>query len=113
MRANSATVLVPAVLINNASMRVAGCVANLIFTYMGAIIRDATTAMLMCFAVDRDNGTSSHEDESVKEALSGLPCVYAQEQNIQLVVQQQPVVQAVPVTEGVPVATPINPVNAK
>ena len=81
-----------------------GCVANLIFTYMGAIIRDATTAMLMCFAVDRDNGTSSHEDESVKDTLSGLPCVYAQEQNIQLVVEP-PVVQAVPVAQGVPVAT--------
>jgi hypothetical protein len=79
-----------------------GCVACLIFRYIGAIIRDATTAMLMSYAVDRDNGTSSHADASVKEVLDGLPCVYSQ---VALVPAMA--VGGVPVVTGVPVAQPV------
>eukprot|EP00937_MAST-01D_sp_MAST-1D-sp2_P003608 g3608.t1 len=81
-----------------------GCVACLIFRYIGAIIRDATTAMLMSYAIDRDNGTSSHEDESVKQVLDGLPCVYSQ---VALVEAPAIAAAGVPVTTGVPVAQPV------
>lgn len=56
-----------------------GCVSHIVFEYILGLVRDATTAMLMSVAVDRDNGTSSNDDAEVVAIVQAVPCLYAPE----------------------------------
>ena len=56
-----------------------GSVSHMVFNYILGIMMDSTSAMLICTAVDIDNGTTSHDNEEMVRTLQTLPCVYATE----------------------------------
>jgi hypothetical protein len=53
-----------------------GCVVNMCFKYMAGVMMDATSAIFVSFAIDRENGTVSNDRESMRKILNSMPCMY-------------------------------------
>jgi hypothetical protein len=53
-----------------------GCVVNMCFKYMAGVMMDATSAIFVSFAIDRENGTVSNDRESMRKILDSMPCMY-------------------------------------
>jgi hypothetical protein len=53
-----------------------GCVANMCFKYMAGVMMDATSAIFVSYAIDRENNTVSNDRESMRKILNSMPCMY-------------------------------------
>ena len=51
-------------------------VVNMCFKYMAGVMMDATSAIFVSFAIDRENGTVSNDRESMRKILNSMPCMY-------------------------------------
>ena len=53
-----------------------GCIANMCFKYMAGVMMDATSAIFVSYAIDRENNTVSNDRESMRKILNSMPCMY-------------------------------------
>jgi hypothetical protein len=82
-----------------------GCIANMCFKYMAGVMMDATSAIFVSYAIDRENNTVSNNRESMRKILNSMPCMYS------IVPLQQGAVAGQPVAMGVAVPMVTGPAS--